>query len=57
MLSMPSERAHLALTAALENAKLAQTFSAGHTEEIFEADRRTFYAVTRCREIIVSSSF
>ena len=53
---MPSERAHLALTAILENARLARTFTAGHTEETFEADRRTFYAVTRCLEIISEAS-
>ncbi len=56
MLSMPSERTRLALTAILENARLAATFTVGHTEESFEADRRTFYAVTRCLEIISEAS-
>jgi uncharacterized protein with HEPN domain len=56
MLSMPSERTHLALTAILEDARLARTISAGHTEEIFEANRRTYYAVTRCLDFISEAS-
>jgi hypothetical protein len=56
MLSMPSERTRLALTAILDNSRLAQTFTVGHTEETFAADSRTFYAVTRCLEIISEAS-
>ena len=54
--SPPSERASVALAAILENARLARTFTAGRTEETFEADRRTFYAVTRCLEVISEAS-
>lgn len=53
---MPSERTRLALTAMLENARLAQPFTVGHSAATFEADRRTFYAVTRCLEIISEAS-
>ena len=55
---MPSERAaptqkeKLAWLAIHDNAVLAQSFVAGMTETQFAADRRTFYAVTRCLEII-----
>ena len=35
-----------------DNAKLAQEFAAGFSAEEFKTDRRTFYAVTRCLEII-----
>jgi uncharacterized protein with HEPN domain len=35
-----------------DNAVLAQNFVAGMTTEQFAGDRRTFYAVTRCLEII-----
>ena len=52
---MPSDRTRLAL-AAIENARLAQDFTAGLSEAAFEADRRTFYAVTRCFEIISEAS-
>lgn len=49
---MHSDRVRLALIAIAENARLAQGFVAGLSEDEFEADRRTFYAVTRCLEII-----
>ena len=49
---MPSDRTRLALIAVVENARLADSFTVGLTAEEFEADRRTFYAVTRCLEII-----
>lgn len=49
---MPSDRERLALTAILDNARLAETFAAGHSAATFETDQRTFYAVTRCLEII-----
>jgi uncharacterized protein with HEPN domain len=54
---MPSEEAptpkeELAWLAIQDNAALAQSFLAGMTAELFAADRRTFYAVTRCLEII-----
>ena len=42
----------LAWIAILENARLAQSFVAGMDAEQFARDRRTFYAVTRCLEII-----
>lgn len=49
---MRSDRTRLALTAILENARLARDFAAGHSAATFEADRRTVYAVMRCLEII-----
>jgi len=54
---MPSDAAatqkeRLAWLAILDNAPLAQSFVAGMTPQEFAADRRTFYAVTRCLEII-----
>jgi uncharacterized protein with HEPN domain len=49
---MPSKRATLALFDIRDNAKLAQEFTAGMTLEVFREDRRTFYAVSRCLEII-----
>jgi uncharacterized protein with HEPN domain len=49
---MLSEKNRLALTDIRDNARLAQEFLAGMTVEMLEADRRTFYAVTRCLEII-----
>lgn len=56
---MPSEatrREVLAWRAILDNARLAQSFCQGMTAEAFAADRRTFYAVTRCLEIISEAS-
>ena len=49
---MPSERHHLALLDIRENALLARAFTVGMSLEEFKADRRTFYAVTRCMEIV-----
>jgi uncharacterized protein with HEPN domain len=49
---MPSERTRLALLDIRDNARLAQEFVEGFSQEAFEADRRTFYAVTRCLEIV-----
>lgn len=39
-----------------ENALLAQEFVAGMTLDAFKADRRTFYAVARCLEIVSEAS-
>ena len=52
MPSLPSDRERLALSAILENTRLARAFAAGHSAETFESDQRTFYAVTRCLEIV-----
>jgi uncharacterized protein with HEPN domain len=49
---MPSNKAALALLDIQDNARLAQEFLADLTLEALRADRRTFYAVTRCLEII-----
>jgi uncharacterized protein with HEPN domain len=49
---MLSNRARLALTDIRENISLAEEFAAGLSIEALKADRRTFYAVTRCLEII-----
>jgi uncharacterized protein with HEPN domain len=49
---MPSDRDRLALHDIRDNARLAQEFVKGFSPEAFEADRRTFYAVTRCLEIV-----
>lgn len=49
---MPSDRTRIALADIRDNVRLAQGFVAGLSEAEFEADRRTFYAVTRCLEII-----
>jgi uncharacterized protein with HEPN domain len=54
---MPSEAAptpkeELAWLAIQDNAAHAQSFVEGMTAERFAADRKTFYAVTRCLEII-----
>jgi uncharacterized protein with HEPN domain len=49
---MPSDKTLLALYDIRENARLAQEFVKGLSMEAFEADRRTFYAVTRCLEIV-----
>lgn len=54
--SMPSERAHKALLDIRENILLARTWTAGLTLDQFSADRRIFYAVTRCLEIISEAS-
>jgi len=49
---MPSDRTRLALFDIRDNVLFAWTFVEGLSQEAFEADRRTFYAVTRCLEII-----
>lgn len=49
---MLSNRARLALTDIRDNIRLAEQFGAGLSVEALKADRRTFYAVTRCLEII-----
>lgn len=49
---MLSNKARLALYDIRDNGKLAQDFIAGLSFEGFKEDRRTFYAVTRCLEII-----
>ena len=48
----PTAKEHLAWLAIQDNAALAQAFVSDMTPEAFAADRRTFYAVTRCLEII-----
>src|SRR5450631_1294791 len=53
---MPSDRTRLALFAIRDNALLAQMFVADLSEAAFRADLRTFYAVTRCLEIISEAS-
>jgi uncharacterized protein with HEPN domain len=49
---MLSNRARIALTDIRDNIHLAQGFAADLSLDSFKADRRTFYAVTRCLEII-----
>jgi len=49
---MLSDRVRLALSDIRDNTRLAQDFLAGMSPDAFAADRRTFYAVTRCLEII-----
>jgi|SRR6516165_3498454 uncharacterized protein with HEPN domain len=49
---MLSDRARLALSDIRDNIRLARGFVAGMSPDAFAADRRTFYAVTRCLEII-----
>jgi len=49
---MLSRRAAVALLDIRDNARLAQEFAAGLSINAFKADRRTFYAVTRCLEIV-----
>jgi uncharacterized protein with HEPN domain len=49
---MPSKRAGIALFDIRDNARLAQEFTVGMSLGAFRADRRTFYAVTRCLEIV-----
>ena len=48
----PTARERLAWLAIRDNAALAKRFVEGMTLEAFVDDRRTFYAVTRCLEII-----
>ena len=49
---MLSNRTRLALTDIRDNIHLAEQFAAGLSVEALKADRRTFYALTRCLEII-----
>ena len=49
---MPSRPPLHALIDIRDNARLAQQWTAAHTRESFRADRRIFYAVTRCLEIV-----
>lgn len=49
---MHSSRARQALFDIRDNLLLAREFTAGFSLEAFKADRRTFYAVTRCLEIV-----
>jgi uncharacterized protein with HEPN domain len=49
---MRSDQSRQVLRDILENARLARAFVAGLDAASFAADRRTVYAVTRCREII-----
>jgi uncharacterized protein with HEPN domain len=53
---MPSKRAEQALFDIRDNVLLAQEFAAGMTADAFKADRRTFYAVARCLEIVSEAS-
>jgi len=53
---MPSKRAEQALLDIRDNAKLAQQFAVGMTLGAFKEDRRTFYAVARCLEIVSEAS-
>jgi uncharacterized protein with HEPN domain len=49
---MLSNRTRLALADIRDNIRLAEQFAAGLSVEALKADRRTFYAVTRCLEIV-----
>ena len=49
---MLSNRARLALTDIRDNIRFAEQFAAGFSVEALKGDRRTFYALTRCLEII-----
>jgi uncharacterized protein with HEPN domain len=49
---MLSNRARLALTDIRDNIRLAEQFATGLSIEALKGDRRTFYALTRCLEII-----
>jgi len=49
---MPSDRKLLALKDILDNIRHAQDFLGLSTPDDLKADRRTFYAVSRCLEII-----
>ena len=53
---MPSRPPLHALIDIRDNARLAQQWTAAHTRESFRADRRIFYAVTRCLEIVSEAS-
>jgi uncharacterized protein with HEPN domain len=49
---MLSNRTRLGLTDIRDNIRLAKQFATGLSVEALKADRRTFYALTRCLEII-----
>lgn len=49
---MPSDRSRLALSDIRDNALLARSSVSDASLEAFKLDRRTFYAVTRCLEIV-----
>jgi len=49
---MLSDRNRQALLDIRSNLRLAQEFAEGYSLETFSRDRRTFYAVTRCLEIV-----
>jgi uncharacterized protein with HEPN domain len=51
-----TEREQAAWLAIRDNIHLAQSFVAGFTFESFVDDRKAFYAVTRCLEIISEAS-
>ena len=53
---MPSEAAIAALRDIAHHIDLALSFAAGFDYEVFVADARTVYAVTRCLEIISEAS-
>jgi uncharacterized protein with HEPN domain len=53
---MPSDRVRLTLADIRENIRLALYFVAGMSPDAFATDRRTFYAVTRCLEIVSEAS-
>jgi uncharacterized protein with HEPN domain len=53
---MLSDRNRQALLDILDNGTLARSFVAGMEFDAFADDRRTFYAVTRCLEIISEAS-
>ena len=53
---MLSDRSRQALLDIRDNIVLAREFTAGLTAERFARDQRTFYAVTRCLEIISEAS-
>lgn len=52
MPSEPDRRERLAWRAILDNCLLAQGFCEGLSVSDFAGDRKTFYAVTRCLEIV-----
>ena len=49
---MPSERSRRPLFDIRDNIRLAQQFVSGLDQPTVAADRKTFYAVTRCLELI-----
>ncbi len=56
MQSMLSEAERVSLSDILTNIDFAQTFVEGLDYDTFLADTRTFYAVTRCLDIISEAS-